>query len=154
MDEVKRGIREIVELTGTMGIQVHKWGSNRGELIQHVPPEQRAKTFQINCEGKGALKALGLAWETETDEFLFLKGPPKLELWTLRTMSSSAGQLYDPIGLITPTSLPGKLLIQSVWRYQKGWDERVPEVLAKKMDLYCQNQQKIDKIEIPQILGS
>ena len=76
MDELKRGIREIVELTGTMGIQVHKWGSNQEELIQHDPLEQRAKTFQINCEGKGAMKALGLAWETQTDEFLFLRGPP------------------------------------------------------------------------------
>ena len=145
-EELRRGVREIVELAGTMGIQVHKWGSNLEELIQHVPIQQRAKTFQINCEGQGALKALGIAWDTQTDEFLFLRGPPRLEPWTLRTMSSSAGQLYDPLGLISQTSLPGKLLIQSAWRYQKGWDEKVPEVLEKKMDLYCKNQQKVDQI--------
>ena len=152
-DKLRRGVREIVELTGTMGIQVNKWGSNLEELIEHVPMQQRAKTFQINCEGQGALKALGIAWDTQTDEFLFLQGPPKLEPWTLRTMSSSAGQLYDPLGLVSPTTLPGKLLIQSAWRYQKGWDEKVPEVLDKKMDLYCKNQQKIDQIRFPRYLG-
>ena len=152
-EELSRGVKEIVELTGTMGIQVHKWGSNLEELIEHVPLQQRAKTFQINCEGQGALKAMGIAWDTQTDEFLFLKGPPKLEPWTSRTMSSSAGQLYDPLGLISPTTLPGKLLIQSAWRYQKVWDEKVPEVLERKMDLYCQNQQKIDWIRFPRYLG-
>ena len=153
IEELKRGIREIVELTASMGIQVHKWGSNREELIQHVPPEHRAKMFQINCEGQGALKALGIAWDTQKEAFLFLQGPPKLEEWTLRTMTSSAGQLYDPLGLISPTTLPRKLLIQGAWRYQKGWDERVQEVLGKKMDLYCQNQQKISQIQFPRYLG-
>ena len=152
--ELKRGMEEIVDLTGTMGIQVHKWGSNLEELTQHVPQEQRARTFPINCEGQGALKALGVAWDTQTDEILFLKGTPKLEPWTLRTMSSSAGQLYDPLGLISPTTLPGKLLIQSAWRYQQGWDEVVPEVLGKKMDLYCQNQQKVPRLRFPRYLGN
>ena len=123
-EELKRGMEEIVDLTGSMGIHVHKWGSNLEELIKDVPHQQRARTFQINCEGQGALKALGVAWDTQTDEFLFLQGPPKMDRWTLRTMSSSAGQLYDPLGLISPTTLPGKLLIQSAWRYQQGWDEQ------------------------------
>ena len=153
VEPLERGIREIVELTASMGIQVHKWGANLEELIRHVPAHQRAKTFQINCEGQGALKALGIAWDTQTDEFLFLQGPPKMEKWTLRTMSSSAGQLYDPLGLISPTTLPGKLLIQSAWRYQKGWDEEVPEVLGNKMDLYCKNQQKLSQVRFPRYLG-
>ena len=115
----KKAIKEIVELTGTMGIQVHKWGSNLEELIQDFPQHQRAKTFQLNLEGQAAMKALGIAWDTQTDEFRFMQGPPKKDCWSLRTMSSSAGQLYDPLGLISPTTLPGKLLIQNAWRYQK-----------------------------------
>ena len=152
-EKLKRGIREIVELTGSMGIQVHKWGSNLEELIQEFPPQQRAETFQINWEGQAAMKALGLAWDTQTDEFHFLEGPPKKEIWTLRTMSSSAGQLYDPLGIISPTTLPGKLLIQNAWRYQKGWDQEVPPELGKKMDLYCENQKELSQVQIPRYLG-
>ena len=69
---MRRAIKEIVDLTGTMGIQVHKWGSNMEELIQGFPPDQRAKTFQLNLEGQAAMKALGLAWDTSTDEFWFI----------------------------------------------------------------------------------
>ena len=153
LEKLKRGIREIIELTGSMGIQVHKWGSNLEELIQEFPVHQRAKTFQINLEGQGAMKALGLAWDTSTDEFRFLEGPPQKEVWTLRTMSSSAGQLYDPLGIISPTTLPGKLLIQNAWRYQKGWDQEVPVELGKKMTLYCENQKELTRIKVPRFLG-
>ncbi len=101
LEELKKGIKEIVELTGSMGMQVHKWGSNNAELLRDIPEEWRAKTFQLNPEGQGAMKALGVAWDTQVDEFLFLQGPPKSKEWTLRTMSSSAGQLYDPLGNIS-----------------------------------------------------
>ena len=33
-ERLKKAIKQIVDLTGTMGIQVHKWGSNLEELIQ------------------------------------------------------------------------------------------------------------------------
>ena len=116
-ERLKRGIREIVELTESMGIKVHKWGSNLEELIEQFLPDQRARTVQLNLDGQAALKALGMAWDTRADEFRFLQGPAKKEPWTLRTMSSSAGQIYDPLGLISLTTLPGKLLIQNAWRY-------------------------------------
>ena len=152
-ERLKKCIKEIVDLTGSMGIQVHKWGSNKEELIRDFPMEQRAKTFQLNLEGQAAMKALGIAWDTQTDEFRFVQGPPKKEIWTLRTMSSSAGQLYDPLGLISPTTLPGKLLIQNAWRYQKEWDESVPELLGRKMNLYCEHQQELPTIRIRRYLG-
>ena len=78
------------------------------------------------------MKALGIAWYTQTEEFRFAHRPLKKDGWTLGSMSSSAGQLYDPLGLISPTTLPGKLLIQNALRYQKEWDEPVPDELGKK----------------------
>ena len=153
-ERLKRAIREIIDLTGSMGIQVHKWGSNLEELIREFPPHQRAKTFQLNSEGQAAMKALGIVWDTQTDEFRFLQGAPKKSVWTLQTLSSAAGQIYDPLGIISPATLPGKLLIQNAWRYQKDWDESVPEPLSKKMDLYCENQKELPRIRVPRFLGS
>ena len=123
------------------------------ELNPGFPPHQRAKTFQLNSEGKAAMKALGIVWDTQADEFRFLQGAPRKPTWTLRTMSSAAGQIYDPLGIISPTTLPGKLLIQNAWRYQKDWDEPVPEPLGKKMDLYCDNQAELHRIQVPRFLG-
>ena len=153
-ERLKRAIRKIIDLTGSMGIQVHKWGSNLEELIQDFPPHQRARTFQLNSEGKAAIKALGIVWDTQGDEFRFLQGAPKKSTWTLRTMSSAADQIYDPLGIISPTTLPGKLLIQNAWIYQKAWDEQVPDPLGKKMDLYCDNQMELHRIRVPRFMGN
>ena len=108
----------------------------------------------MSDEESQAIKALGLVWDTESDTFLFTKGPPIMDHWTLRTMTSSAGKLFDPLVLLGPATLPAKLLIQLAWRYQSDWDEELPDCLAKKMNLYCRNQGKLNRIVINRYLGS
>ena len=93
-----------------------------------------------------AIKALGIVWDTKRDAFRFPDGPPILEPWMLRRMTSSAGQLFDPLVLLGPTTLPAKLLIQHAWRYQDSWDLELPEYLGKKMTLYCKNQKRLFNI--------
>ena len=137
----------------SMKIEVHKWATNIPGLLDDIPMAKRAKTMKLEIEEQVAVKALGLVWDVEQDSFRFLKGPSDMENWTLRTMCSSAGRLYDPLGLVSPTTLPGKLLIQNAWRYQGGWDAVLPEALGKKMSLYCQQQGRLDRVQIPRFLG-
>ena len=68
-------------------------------------------------------------------------------------LREKAGQLFDPTGLVTPTALPAKLLIQNAWRYQQGWDEPLPACLGEKMSSYCQNQRRLRQLEIPRHFG-
>ena len=130
--EVRKGMEEIQKMMESMNIEIHKWGTNCVQLLAEIPQDKRAKVVEMGDPEREAIKALGLVWDTETDTLLFPKGPPTLEPRTLRSMTSSAGQLFDPTGLVTPTSLPAKLLIQHAWRYQDEWDEEVPQPLAKK----------------------
>ena len=151
--ELKVGIQEVQELMRHMGIGVHKWGSNCPELLQDIPKDRLAKEIAVtDCEGT-AIKALGLIWDTEKDVFRFPQGPPDLSPWTLRRMTSSAGQLFDPLVLLGPATLPAKLLIQYAWRYQDSWDDELPECLGKKMSLYCKNQGQLSQIQIPRCIG-
>ena len=151
--DVEEGMKQIVELMREMGIAVHKWGSNCPELLEEIPKERRAKQIKLSDSEDTAIKALGLTWDTESDTFLFTKGPPLMNTWTLRTMTSSAGRLFDPLVLLGPATLPAKLLIQLAWRYQSDWDEELPDCLGKKMTLYCKNQFKLDQIQIKRHLG-
>ena len=141
--ELSVGMGEIKELMDSMGTKVHKWGSNCPELLEGIPLEKRAKMVELSDPDRQVIKTLGVVWDTEKDVFLFPKGPPILQPWTLRTMTSSAEQLFDPPGTISPTTLPAKLLIQCAWRYQEEWDEPVPEALGKKMSAYCENQAQL-----------
>ena len=152
--EVRQGMLEVTEVMKEMGITVHKWGSNCPELLRDIPMDKRAKEVKLAEEDNPAIKALGLTWDTERDAILFTKPPPIYEKWTLRTVTSSAGQLYDPLVLLGPTTIPAKLLIQLAWRYQDKWDDELPDCLAKKMTLYCKNQTKLDKFKVPRCVGN
>ena len=147
--EIRQGMKEVIALLGEMNINVHKWGFNCSELLDEIPLNRRAKVIKLVDDTGTAIKALGVVWDTEKDVFLFPKAPPILSPWTMRTMTSSAGQLFDPLVLLGPTTTPVKLLIQNAWRYQKEWDEPVPECLAKKMTLYCRNQERLIEVQIP-----
>ena len=152
--ELVQGMSEVQELMGQIGISVHKWGSNCPELLKNIPDEKRARQVELSdCDGV-AIKALGIVWDTERDVFRFPDGPPDLQPWTLRRMASAAGQLFDPLVLLGPTSLPAKLLVQHAWRYQDSWDTELPECLGKKMSLYCKNQKQLTKIGIKRYVGN
>ena len=151
--ELVQGIKEIQELMTHMGIGVHKWGSNCPELLEDIPLERRAKEIRLSDNEGVAIKALGLIWDTERDVFIFPEGPPDLSPWSLRRMTSAAGQLFDPLVFLGPATLPAKLLIQHAWRYQGSWYEELPECLARKMSLYCKNQRQLNQVAVPRHLG-
>ena len=153
LSELRLSIIQVQELMRSMHIEVHKWGSNWPPLLEGIPAEKRAKVITLKDPDREVIKALGLVWDAEKDVFLFPQGPPDLQPWTLRSMTSSAAKLFDPLGLISPTTLPAKLLIQHAWRYQDGWDDSVPEELGKKMSLYCRNQTQLQQVASPRHLG-
>ena len=150
--DLHQGKRKIVALMNSMHIGVHKWGSNCHGVLEDLPLEKRAKVVKLS-DDRDAINVLGITWYTVQDTFLFPKGPPDLKPWTLRLMTSLVGQLFDPTGLLGPTTLPAKLLIQNAWRYQQDLDEVLPACLGDKMSLYCKNQQKLAGLEIPRHLG-
>ena len=147
------GKREIIQLMSSMGVQVHKWGSNCPEILEDVPENKKAMLVKLSDDDQLAIKVLGMIWDTQKDTFLFAKSPSDLAPWTQRTITSSAGQLFNSTVLVGPTTLPAKLLIQNAWRYQPGWDDPIPECLATKMSLYCKNQKHLLDLEIPRHLG-
>ena len=151
--DLSLGINEIQEVMKSMNIEVHKWGSNCPSLLADIPDDKRAKVITLKDPDREVIRALGVAWDTEHDVFLFPQGPPELVPWTLRKMTSSSARLFDPLGLVSPATLPAKLLIQHAWRYQDAWDELLPEELGRKMSLYCHNQKLLHRVEIPRHLG-
>ena len=124
----------------------HKWGLNCHKLLAKIPQEKWAKVIRWADEDNSTIRALGIAWDAENDAFSFPKGPPALLPWTLKSVTSLAGQFFDPLILLVPTTLPAKLLIHHAWQYQESWDQLLPERPATKMTLYCKDQGQLDQI--------
>ncbi|XP_045034397.1 uncharacterized protein LOC123475587 [Daphnia magna] len=103
------------------------------ELIERLPEVQFKETVtNVTTEGKSATKALGVIWEPASDKFRFDPAQVLREAReigdrpTKRKLFSLALKIFDPLGLIAPVTLVGKLIMQKVWLAGSGWDEPIP----------------------------
>ena len=68
-----------------------------------------------------ATKVLGLLWD-EVDDTISIGGIDKVNtqsVVTKRDVMHSVAKVFDPLGLLTPFTLLGKLFLQKLWRLNK-----------------------------------
>ena len=135
-----------------------KWSSNSSELMEAIPERDRAAVSLVSLESDLAeahpiTKALGLKWNTLTDNLVFaidvdiVKSRSKT-VHTKRKVASLAAKIYDPIGLIAPFSVRSKLIIQSLWTKGVGWDEEIPMEVSSKWNQWVQELSELGHFQI------
>ena len=140
-DCLKNLKKEIGEMYQKINMETHKWATNSPSLRRAIPPKDSAAAVTIGSEtealfcaddgGVPSIKCLGILWHPETDMLQFFSDAEKTEkAWTMRKISSRTSKMFDPLGLMTPLMLEGKLLLQSLWKLKSGWDEEVPTEIS------------------------
>ena len=127
--EAKELIRKTKEMCRRGGFNLHKFTSNKREVIESIPVEDRPKGIkELNLE-KDELpmeRALGVSWCIESDAFKFrivMQDRPLTRRGILSTVSS----VYDPLGFLAPLILTGKAILQDLCRGKVEWDDPIPE---------------------------
>ena len=59
---------------------------------------------------------------------------------------SSLASVFDPLGLITPLHLPGKLLFQQASRYKLAWDDVLPDELISQWNQWISSMSGINTL--------
>ena len=60
--------------------------------------------------------------------------------------------MYDPLGLISPVVLQGKILFQEAVRLRLGWDDPVPPDLASKWRAWLLSLEHLSELEFPRCI--
>jgi len=68
---------------------------------------------------------------------------------TKRKILSAGHRIFDPLGICSPVLLVPKLILQSLWKENKGWDEEVSETVAKRFYKWSKDLHKLKELEIP-----
>ena len=128
-------------------MEIKKWASNSEEVLQTIPEKDLYPYEQKGTESDNLTfldstiiskdtKCLGMCWSPKEDTLHYksydklseTKNPPK----TKRGISSIVPSIYDPLGILQPYIIEGKMLLQSAWCYvgedEKGldWDDPLP----------------------------
>lgn len=78
-------------------------------------------------------KIFGLTWDYQSDNIEFKWKPEERnQPPTKRSILRYVASIYDPMGLLAPSLLEMKLLLQEIWTREIGWDDPLPSELEVK----------------------
>lgn len=146
-------IKKAVSMCAQGNLRLHKFICNNPRVTSSIPESERAAGAKTSLElgqheSTAIERALGLQWCIDSDEFCFrlaLKDNPLTRRGLLATVAS----IYDPLGLIAPLVLVGRLILQEMCRNKMDWDDPVPEELRPQWEKWRQEMLKLDSIKIP-----
>ena len=132
--------------------KLHKWHSNEPSLETENEPIEKehscAKT-QLGVK-EGETKLLGLPWNKTDDQIAVQFQKSDFSTPTKREVLSNIAKIYDPLGVVSPMSLVGKMLHREICDCKIPWDKQLPSDLIAKW-LVWQNKLP-DKVEFPRSL--
>lgn len=142
--ELCNGVQEIL-LKG--GFVLDKWCSNAPRIIDQTEVSEEEHTLFEDRE----TTVLGIKWLPTTDEIAFKVCSAALSQHraTKRDILSSISKLFDPIGLLGPITICGRMLMQQVWSERTGWDQQVPIGIERKWRDLMDQLQQLEVLRIP-----
>ena len=132
------------------GFKLTKWVSNSRTVLQSLPVEERAKEVKgldLDRDNLPSERALGILWSANTDTFGFkisIKDRPA----TRRGILSVVSSIYDPLGFITPATLPIKEILQDLCRHRMGWDDEIPLKHRNKWRQWLAELPKLENLSV------
>ena len=139
-------------LLAKAGFKLTKFVFNDVELLSKVSFDDRAnevKELNPNLNSK----ALGVRWDVSRDCFYFDINIPEHNVITKRNMLSFVSSTYDPLGIVSPVILGGRLLFQEVVRLKMSWDEVIPAELSNKWQGWVSSLQHINRLKMPRCIN-
>jgi hypothetical protein len=113
---------------------------DRAEAMKEIKPEIYSK-------------ALGIKWDVIKDAFYYAYNScVHDESITKRSMLSQLSSLYDPLGLVTPIIMNGKMIFQDATLLKLTWDERVPTELCARWSQWMKSLEEIRDLQFPRCL--
>ena len=126
-----------------------KWMSNNEEVLTHIEENKKLSAYIDEIK---AVKTLGLMFYPGEDMFGYkIKELEKIK-FTKRGLLSVAASLYDPIGWMIPVIVKLRLLIQSLWVNELGWDDNIDPITKQAFEKCLHNIKLLNEIKIPRWL--
>ncbi|KAG5864405.1 hypothetical protein JTB14_001492 [Gonioctena quinquepunctata] len=121
-NEAEQIYKESTQIMLGAAMKLGKWCSNDEILRNMLEKDNVAEISNIR-------KVLDIQWHINSDE-LSIDINAVLDLvkspGTKRNVLKMVSNIYDPMGFIGPFTLRMKILLQSIWKLELGWDELLP----------------------------
>ncbi|XP_020296240.1 uncharacterized protein LOC109861138 [Pseudomyrmex gracilis] len=135
------------------GFPLRKWTSNNPSVLDCIEMQFRSPVNSVSINDN-IVYALGVTWNTTSDNFQFkLNKPPSINT-SKRIVLSQIAQIFDPLGLLSPIIIKAKVFLQELWAIKLSWDEILPNSQLLNWQQILQSMAGVDVIKIPRWIGS
>ncbi|GFW34030.1 integrase catalytic domain-containing protein [Trichonephila clavipes] len=119
------------------------------------------RIFESNVASKSVDKhsgetfILGIIWDLDNDvlkcctNFDSLTCEVKI---TKRLVLSTVQKFFDPIGMLAPSTLLPKLLLQEIWKMKIAWDQELPQNIVHKFMKWFSEIQILIDVTVPRCM--
>ncbi|XP_055551044.1 uncharacterized protein LOC129733299 [Wyeomyia smithii] len=123
------------------GFNIRNWVSNSNTILEEMGERSENAAVHFNKNKNTEFeRVLGIVWEPLQDQFLFSTSSRaefrkilQDELCpTKRMVLSFVMSLFDPLGLLSPFTVLGRMLLQDIWRMGCDWDEKIDRESFRK----------------------
>jgi len=131
-------------------LRLHKFASNRKDVLEALPKDDRAKDLtdlDVRHDTLPIQRSLVTFWCIDSDTLGFrieLKDKPLSRRGILSTISSA----YDPFEIVSPVILCGKLILQGLCRQNVDWDDPVPEEIFPRWERWGNELPLLEDVNI------
>ena len=128
-------------------MNLRDWHSNSQEFEKQLN--------ETDCSDGDSIKILGLIWQKGRNVLnihLDNTSPESNTLVNKRQILQRLAKNYDPLGLLSPAILLGKLLVQNLWHQQYKWNQPVPTEINLSWNRLLEDWNKTKEIESPRLI--
>ncbi|UYV85166.1 hypothetical protein LAZ67_X004794 [Cordylochernes scorpioides] len=154
IQEAKSLVAELSSLLNKGGFKLRKWSSNNKEVLSSLSQEIINDTNSKLLEEDSSIKLQGLVWNKIQDTFNVQVTPLNFEVTTKRHLLSAIAKIYDPLGLLSPTTVLLKIMIQQLWKRKNSWDEPIESDIKSNWNKFKTQLSCLKEIKIPRYLNS
>ncbi|XP_063321729.1 uncharacterized protein LOC134619834 [Pelmatolapia mariae] len=130
--QAKDLIDKMRALLASGGFEIRQWASNTPEVISHLPTEAKSTECELwltTNKTEPQESSLGLLWRCSSDTLGYKHRAIPRTAPTLRYVYRVLASQYDPLGYIIPFTTRAKVLVQALWKKERGWDEPIADEL-------------------------
>ncbi|PIK56556.1 hypothetical protein BSL78_06524 [Apostichopus japonicus] len=132
-------------------LNLHKIASNNRDVMEAFEPVDRAKDLQdidLTNDPLPTQRSLGILWNLKTDAFAF-KVSCEDKSFTHRGILSTVNSLYDPLGLVAPVTLHGKVLVRELTSGRVDWDAPLSPDKEEEWNQWRDSLQALQQLSVP-----
>lgn len=133
--------------------ELRQWCSNDKKILEGLDKNDELAVIDFNKEE--SVKTLGLHWNCSNDELLYSVSKEIVtKRITKKIILSEISKIFDPLGLIGPITIKGKILMQRLWSLNLKWEDVVPDNIQKDWEEIREQIRLVSEVKISRMAAS